>query len=99
MAATSGQSYSSLKNYLKYTVALCSSNHGHISSKWYVVMFAQAFKPPPPLKCGYNSVRNYVLITGSQMWLCIPEDTHFIAKMSLNTLFGEDLYISHAALS
>ena len=23
-------------NVQKYTVALCSSNHGHISSKWYV---------------------------------------------------------------
>ena len=34
MTPPCGQRYSSLKNYLKYTVVY-SSNHDHISSKWY----------------------------------------------------------------
>jgi len=27
--------------YPKYTMASCSSTHGHISSKWYVLMFGE----------------------------------------------------------
>jgi len=30
--------YPSLTHYLKYTVALFSSNHGNIYSKWYALM-------------------------------------------------------------
>jgi len=36
--------------YLKYTVALCSPNHGHISCKWYSLMFGEyLFKCFSPL--------------------------------------------------
>jgi len=41
MAAPSGQRYPSVNKLLKYTVASCSSNHSHISSTWYVLVFVQ----------------------------------------------------------
>jgi len=34
-----------------YTVAPCSSNHGHISSKWYVLMFWQWFSLFSSISC------------------------------------------------
>jgi len=38
------------KNYFKYTMAPYSSNHGHISCNWYVLIFGQwllkRFSPP-----------------------------------------------------
>ena len=41
LVTSSIQRYSSLNNYLKYSMAPCQLNHGHISFKWYVIMFEQ----------------------------------------------------------
>ena len=50
MAAPSGPS---VKNYEKYTMAPCPSNHGHISCKWYVLTLLEwLFKRlSSPLTC------------------------------------------------
>ena len=41
MSASIGQRYPSCKKYLVYSVAPCSTTHGHISFKWYVLIFMQ----------------------------------------------------------
>ena len=39
MVVPSGQWYPSLKHYIQHIVTACSSNHGHLSSKCYILMF------------------------------------------------------------
>jgi len=54
MAAPSDQRYPSFTSYLKHAVAPCTANHGHVSSKWLVLMLWQRlFKLSAPIGC-YN---------------------------------------------
>jgi len=40
------QRWPSFKTYLQYTVVQCSSNHGHTSCKWNVLMTGQSISLP-----------------------------------------------------